>query len=172
MFKLILLGLAVGAYFFRMQSRKASRNAQNTTRAHARKLAGGNFEAVAAELDMQVRQKSSATFSVELLYGRLKALKGKAIAEKFHLADLRRGDNGDLLLLADGKTTELVPGRGGNELIDRFYSCCLYVHADADENIVRFRSSFPDDKEHQYLLEDLSDHLFDMGREEPGTTTG
>jgi hypothetical protein len=163
MFRLFFLALAVGAYFFRLQSRSASRRAQQSTRVRAGHLAQGNFENLVDELDLPVRQKPAAGFSVEILEASLKELREKQLTDKFRLLDLRRGSDSDLIVLADGKTSELVPTRHGNELVDRFYSCCIYVHPLPEEDKVSFRSAFPDDKEHQYLLEDFADLLYQRG---------
>ncbi|RYD93075.1 MAG: hypothetical protein EOP50_11705 [Sphingobacteriales bacterium] len=163
MFKLIFVVLAVGAFFFRAQSRNASRRAQNDTRRRAKQLLEGSFDTLASELDLPVRRKGAAGFAAERLEAALTGKQPGTLGEKFHFLDLRKGPEGALLVLTDGKTTELVPTRSGTELVDRFYSCCLYMHTEGE--LVVFRSSFPDDKEHQYLLEDLADTLYALGLE-------
>ena len=86
--------------------------------------------------------------------------KGKTILEKFSVLDVKSNNNDEFIIISNAKVIDLLPGRYGNQEIEKYYPCWMYVHHKIVENQSVFRSTFPEDKEHQYLLEDFADELY------------
>lgn len=87
---------------------------------------------------------------------KLQEMTGKQIHEKFSIRYADMNEAGKGIIIAEAKSKDIVAGYGGNKEIDIHFPCWLYIDADREANKIDFRSTFPENKDHHYLLEDLS----------------
>jgi hypothetical protein len=163
MFKLIALisSILIGSYWIsaiyrNWTSKKASKKLVD-------QLSIGNFNVVRDYLDMIIREKRClGTFDALDFSKKIMAWKGKTVLEKFSVLDVKTNNNEQLIIISNAKVIDLLPGRYENREIEKFYSCWIHVYHDIAANRLVFRSTFPEDKEHQYLLEDLADEMYKL----------
>jgi hypothetical protein len=85
-------------------------------------------------------------------------INGQKLLGKFTLHHIERNGGNGTIVIAEAIVKDIIPSSNGNEEVDVVYPCWIYI--DRTETQLEFRSSFPLDKEHQYLLEDLSDEIY------------
>jgi hypothetical protein len=88
--------------------------------------------------------------------------KSREFAEKFILKSVAKSFNNEYLFVVDAKSKDLMPSRGGNKFFDRFYAASLLIKVKEAENEIEFYSILPEDKEHEYILKNLSDTIFSL----------
>lgn len=120
------------------------------------------------ELDMLIRRKKvSAT---ENLAPRIIEAVSAQLPEKFKLLQKKAGNADDGVIIANAIIPDIEITRNGTREVMITYPCWLYVKALPEEACIDFRSTVPQNKDHQYLLEDLADHAMTMAlRSNPGS---
>lgn len=91
---------------------------------------------------------------------KLQAFIGKQLLSKYKIEYADLNDNGNGIIIAEAKGKELVPVYGGNKEIEIHFPCWLYIQADQDNARIEFKSTFPESKDHHYLLEDLAAEIY------------
>jgi len=164
MLKLVLFvvfGIGGGIYALNRQYRnyKAVSAGKNT----ARQLHEGRIDVatIAEGLEMPVRRKHvDDPQKLAGLRTKIAASIAVGLPKKFIIRRIENGLSNDMLVIADGIVKDIMPTRYGTKEVDKTHACWLYIKVNLAENMVDFTSVFPDDKDHQYLLEDLADHIF------------
>lgn len=162
MIKLFLLLIAAGSGIMILRRKNHNASHRKSTHRLARHLdASENFESLAASLDVVVRNKNiPADFDPRNL-DRVKQLNFTGdTAQKFSIASARSNGKGEAAVIASGKGKDIIPTRHGVKEVDRIFPCPLYISCKPEEGSMRFYSMFPEDKEHQFFLEDLCDEIF------------
>lgn len=75
-------------------------------------------------------------------------------------ADLN--ENGKGIVIGEARVTDHVPVYNKNQEMDIHFPCWLYIDLNAENEKVDFRSTFPESKDHHYLLEELSEEVFKL----------
>lgn len=90
------------------------------------------------------------------------SLTGQKLGGKFRIfyADSDREGNG--VVIGESVFKDALNLSEINTEVDIVYPCWIYIEPDTENNKVYFRSSMPADKDHQYLLEDISDLLYNI----------
>lgn len=89
----------------------------------------------------------------------LQELAGKKIQEKFSIRYADMNDEGKGIVIGEAKSKDIVAGYGGNKEIDIHFPCWIYIDTRGADHCMEFRSTFPENKDHHFLLEDLSQAL-------------
>lgn len=165
MLKIIFLVVfVIGGGIMRLNRKR--RNLQ--TQVNSKKLADRankgpiDFDSLYNTFDILIRKKSFAKgISTKDFYTKISDInKLKDFSDKYILRSVVKSLNNEYLIIADGKSTDLQPTRGGNKLIERLYAASLLIKIKELENEIEFYSTFPEDKEHEYILKNLSDSIF------------
>lgn len=90
----------------------------------------------------------------------LRALSGKKIKEVFTIQYADMDEEGRGIVIAEARSKDIVAGYGGNREVEIHFPCWLYIHPGSGNETIDFRSTFPENKEHHYLLEDLAGELY------------
>lgn len=171
MIKLVLfLIFGVGAGIMLLSQKR--RNSQ--ARSHSDKLArissldNFDFESLKEIFDTLIRRKSfQARVNTSVLDKEfITQASTKEFNDKYKIKGISKSLNNEFLVAADAKSNDVLPTRNGNKLIDKYYPCSILIKIDQQANEVTFFSSFPDDKEHEYLLKEFSDSIFSLLCEE------
>jgi len=111
-------------------------------------------------LNMMIRSKPiAAGFNLSDFHQRLSLLTHKKLSSKITIQFVEsRGT--DTIIIAQAEVKDIVPGYYGTNDVKVVYPCWIHISINTDEQKMDFRSTFPQDKEHQYLLEDMADELF------------
>lgn len=88
----------------------------------------------------------------------LHALTDKKTAGKFTIQYADMNDNKKGIVIGEGLVKDIVH----NKQMDVFYPCWIYIEVNEDSKEVAFRSTFPENKDHHYLLEDLSGEIYNQ----------
>jgi hypothetical protein len=164
MFKLYALLIAIGGGYMWLRRKRYNASHNKSIKRLAKHLdASESFESLSASLDVAVRNKPlPVDFDLRKM-DRVKQVSFTGEAEKkFQLVSTRSNGKGDAVVIANGKGKDLLPTRYGVKEIDRVFPCPLFISCNREEGRMVFYSMFPEDKEHQFFLEDLSDHLFEI----------
>lgn len=144
--------------------RRYQRNAQmeNAGRNISKHLETGNIKvaSLGEELDMLIRRKKVS--SAENLVPRVIEAVSIHLPEKFKLLQKKAGNADDGIIIAKAIIPDIEITRNGTREVMITYPCWLYVKALPEEACIDFRSTIPQNKDHQYLLEDLADHAMAM----------
>jgi hypothetical protein len=92
----------------------------------------------------------------------LQSLKGKPLQNKFNIQYADMNQNGKGIIIAEAKAKDIVPLYNSNKEIDIHFPCWLYIDTDEANNKVDFKSTFPESKDHHYLLEDFAVEIYDQ----------
>ncbi|MFN8288915.1 MAG: hypothetical protein U0U70_01535 [Chitinophagaceae bacterium] len=87
---------------------------------------------------------------------RLQSLNGKRLLGKFTIQHSDMNERGKGIVIGEARATDVVPGYGRNQEMEIHFPCWLYIDLDTAQGKVDYRSTFPESKDHHYLLEDLS----------------
>jgi len=90
---------------------------------------------------------------------RLQALSGQQLRQRFSIQYADMDEEGRGIVIAEAKSKDIVAGYGGNREIEIHFPCWLYIQPDPANQKIDFRSTFPENKDHHYLLEDLSEEI-------------
>jgi hypothetical protein len=77
---------------------------------------------------------------------------------KVQYAEMNQQQKG--IVIAEGVVKDHI-SVGSNKEVDVTYPCWLYLEVTPHPEEVRFKSSMPDGKDHHYLLEDISDAIYE-----------
>jgi hypothetical protein len=162
MFKVLAILIAIGSGFMLLRRKNYNASHKRSTSQLAKNLdTSASFESLAASLDVVVRNKSlPESFDIHHLQ-RLNHLKFNGdSANKFSVISARSNAKGEAVVIANGKGKDIIPTRHGVKEVDRIFACPLYITCQVDEGRMVFYSMFPEDKEHQFFLEDLCDEIY------------
>lgn len=91
---------------------------------------------------------------------RLQALAGKKIRDVFTVQYADMDEEGRGIVIAEARSKDIVAGYDGNREVEIHFPCWMYIHPGPGQESMDFRSTFPEKKEHHYLLEDLAGELY------------
>ncbi|NCT73777.1 MAG: hypothetical protein GXC78_04555 [Chitinophagaceae bacterium] len=144
--------------------RRYQRNTQmeNAGKDISRHLEIGNVEvaSLGEELNMLIRRKK--VVSTENLVPRIIEAVSTQLPQKFKLLQKKTGNTDDGVIIAKAIIPDIEITRNGTQEVMITYPCWLYVKALPEDACIDFRSTIPQNKDHQYLLEDLADHAMAM----------
>lgn len=144
--------------------RRYQRNTQmeNAGKDISKHLETGNIEvaSLGEELNMLIRRKKVA--STENLVPRILEAVSAQLPEKFKLLQKKAGNADDGVIIAKAIIPDIEITRNGTQEVMITYPCWLYIKALPEDACIDFRSTIPQNKDHQYLLEDLADHAMAM----------
>jgi hypothetical protein len=152
--------LAAGLVWLRAQwARSKNSNAANEI---INDLQSGKFviESYADALGIMICSKAlPQAFDPGSAKVRLQELAGKKIRDQYSIryADMNAAGKG--IVIAEAASKDIVAGYGGNKEIDIHFPCWIYIDARAEANVVDFRSTFPENKDHHFLLEDFASEI-------------
>lgn len=87
---------------------------------------------------------------------KLNLLAGKKLLEKFQIDYADSNENNKAIVIGEAISKDYIQEKE----INIFFPCWLYVELNADNNELQFKSTFPESKDHHYLLEDLANELY------------
>ena len=157
----ILVLLAAGVIWLRAQWARSKNS--NEARQIIDDLKSGKYviESYAESLGIMISSKTyEAGFDPAAAKTRLQALAGKQLLGKFSVRYADMNENGKGIVIAEGRAKDIIAGYSGNKEIDIHFPCWLYIDTDVQGNKIDFRSTFPESKDHHYMLEDLSAELY------------
>lgn len=167
---LIIIFLVIGGI---AALRRQQRNRQLETAASdvSKQLDAGNMDvaSLGAELDMLIRRKKATTAAgmTPLIIAEI----AKELPDKFNILQTKTGNDDDGVIIANATVIDIDLTRNGSREVEVIYPCWLYIKANAAENYIDFRSMIPQNKDHQYVLEDLADHAMAMAIRAGNTVT-
>lgn len=157
-FVLVLLGAAL--VWLRAQwARSKNSNAANQIISD---LQSGKYEieSYAETLGIRISSKPlPESFDHLIARTRLQELMGKKMQEKFSIRYADMNGEGKGIVIGEAHAKDIVAGYGGNKEIDIHFPCWIYIDARGEDQMIDFRSTFPENKDHHYLLEDFSNAL-------------
>lgn len=163
MFKIIWLMVAAGAGIIWLRHKAANASAQNATRKTVDNLKKGklDFTTLADSLGMTIRSKPiDPAFNPFTFNQRLDKLITAKLSDRFTVIHIERNQANNSIVIAEAMIDDIIAGSGGNKNVKVVYPCWMYIKINPAEEKIDFTSSFPQDKDHQYLLEDLSDEIY------------
>ncbi|MET0391592.1 MAG: hypothetical protein ABW019_00570 [Chitinophagaceae bacterium] len=141
----------------------ANASARNVTKKTVDQLKKGrlDFTALADSLEMMIRSKPvDALFNPVSFNQELDKLVSARLSGKFTVIHVARDQANNSIVIAEAEIDDIIAGAGGNREVKAVYPCWIYIRINPGEQKIDFTSSFPQNKDHQYLLEDLSDELY------------
>jgi hypothetical protein len=110
----------------------------------------GSFEILiwSADIDQEFNQPAIKQY--------LNSLNAKKVLDKFTVAYADMDDNQKGIVIGEGLIKDYVHDKE----IEVHYPCWIYIDTDAINRTVSFKSTFPENKDHHYLLEDLSQEIY------------
>ncbi len=123
-----------------------------------------SFESLAESLGMNIRVKAlNNSFNINLFNSHLSNLNGKKLLDKFTIYWIEKSSDNKTIVIGEALVKEFIPtSESYSKEVDKFYPCWVFINIDELTKEITFKSSFPSDKEHQYLLEDLSDAIYEQ----------
>ena len=163
MSKLIaFLFLLIGGFTWLFQKSRNRRNAGSSKKV-IKGLKSGQFSvsSFSESLGMNIRSKSLTGEMNPLNIGqRISSISGKKLLEKFDILHAQADERHRVVVIAEATIKDTIPLYTRDKEVAVLYPCWIYIELMQDENKISFRSSMPSDKDHQFLLEDLSDELY------------
>jgi len=177
MLKIIFLVVfVIGGGIMRLNRRRGNSVAKSCSKKLADLANKGpiDFDRLYNTFDILIRKKTfEAGLNTQDFYTKISEInKSKNFSDKYILKSVARSLNNEYLIIADGKSNDLIPTRGGNKMVERFYAASLLIKVKETENEIEFYSTFPEDKEHEYILKNLSDTIFSLLISETYKTKG
>jgi hypothetical protein len=163
LFKLLLFVALLGAGYAAVQARRRNEkvDASGAGAADLLKSGSASIEEIANGLGMLIRRKKVT--DVALLSSYIQKLDAaiavSPLPSKFSLREKKVGAFNDMLIVATGQIQDFVHTYGGTKEITHKHNCWFHVVVTPQEQQVDYFSAMPDDKDHQYMLEDLADYL-------------
>lgn len=154
----ILLLLVVGVLWLRMQWGRSKNKNQSRKIIDDLKSGKHDIESYSEALSILIFSKPvQQKIDDQKIRQYLQSLNGKKTNHKFTIeyGDLNENNKG--IVIGEGFVKDTIHDRQ----VDVFYPCWIYI--DIDENNVSFKSTFPENKDHHYLLEDLSQEIYNQG---------
>lgn len=90
---------------------------------------------------------------------RLQELAGKKLQGKFSIRYADMNTEGKGIVIGEAHAKDIVAGYGGNKEIDIHFPCWIYIDTRSADQLIDYRSTFPENKDHHFLLEDLTQAL-------------
>lgn len=119
-----------------------------------------DFAGMMETLSMMIRSKPvAAGFNLADFHQRLNLLTHKKLLGKITIQFVE-SKGPDTIVIGQAEVKDIVPGYYGTNDVKVVYPCWIHISVNTDEQRMDFRSTFPQDKEHQYLLEDMADEIF------------
>lgn len=120
-----------------------------------------SVESFEESLAMTIRTKKlPATIDITAFQRHLEALTGTKLREKFTVQYATMNGNHKGIVIAKGVVKDLFSAASDKQ-IDVTYPCWIYIETDKQHEELYFKSSMPDGKDHHYLLEDISDAIYE-----------
>ena len=167
MFKIIGIVFLAGAGIMWLRQLWANSKNKSISRDLASGLKNGaiSFSSMSDTLDMMVRTKK-INVETPLDLQKICALDDRSILlGKFTVSHVSmRDDQNACIVIAQAKISDTIPLYETNKEVDLIYPCWLYIEMDASNHLIYFKSQMPHDKEHGYLLQDLSDYLYELSQ--------
>jgi hypothetical protein len=153
--------LAAGLVWLRVQWGKSKNS--NTSKKIVEDLQSGKYviESYADSLNIMIRTKTiTQQINPIEIKAYLHSLSGKKLLDKFTIqyGDMNEKIKG--IVIGEGSVKDFIQMPGGNKEIDVFYPCWLYIEMNDNGREISFKSSFPENKDHHYLLEELSEEIY------------
>lgn len=163
MFKIIGLFVMLFAGIALLRQKWANSRNSGASRKLVDGLKSGQYEvsSFAETLGMNVREKVLPPGSGAPQLQALPALGGKKFREKFNIIHAATDASGRALVIAEAKVTDIIPLYNRDKEVELLYPCWMFLETDTERERIFFRSSMPSDKDHQFMLEDLADGLYD-----------
>ncbi|HMK26971.1 MAG TPA: hypothetical protein VK483_13150 [Chitinophagaceae bacterium] len=159
----IIVLLVAGIAWLRVQWGR-SRN-KNTSKQIIEDLQSGKYviESYAESLGIMICSRSvSQPMDATAIKQYLHSLKGKKLSDKFNIEYGDMNENSKGIVIGEAITKDFIQAPNGNKEIDIFYPCWLYIDVNENNKEVSFKSTYPENKDHHYLLEDLSQVIYDQ----------
>ncbi len=159
----IAILLVAGVSWLRVQWGR-SKN-KGTSRKIVEDLKSGKYviESYAESLGITICAKPlSEQIDIREIKKHLQLLSGKKLSDKFTIEYGEMNENGKGILIGEAVTKDFIQAPNGNKEIDVFYPCWLYIETNQDSREVCFKSTFPENKDHHFLLEELSLIVYDQ----------
>ena len=155
----IIVFLIIGITWLRVQWGR-SKN-QNASRQIVEDLKSGKYviESYADSLNIMIWSKLvSEEINTAGIKHYLHSLNGKKVLDKFTVqyGDFNQNNKG--IIIGEGSVKDTIHDKE----IDVFYPCWLYIDINESNKEVSFRSTFPENKDHHYLLEELSQEIYNQ----------
>jgi hypothetical protein len=157
----IIIFLAAGITWLRVQWGR-SKN-KNTSKKIVEDLKSGKYEieSYAEALSIMICSKPiSQQIDISGIKKYLDSLSSKKLSDKYMIEFGDMNVNGNGILIGEAVTKDFIQTPNGNKEIDVFYPCWLYIDMNEDRNEISFKSTFPENKDHHYLLQDLSLEIY------------
>lgn len=137
----------------------------NTSKKLIEGLQSGRFtiRSMKESLGMMIRTKPLPAIPEGFQYRQQpRTLINQRLTGKFKIlfADAEPGGHG--VVIAEAIFKDTIHATDINTNADIVYPCWIYIEPDIAGGQIYFRSSMPADKDHQYLLEDFSDLLYNV----------
>jgi hypothetical protein len=158
----ILVFILLSTAFIWVRSQWARSKNTNEAKQIISDLQSGKYdvESYAEALNILIRSVAlQQMLDYSFLKQQIEVLVGKAFLQKYTIQYATINKNGNGILIGEAKIKELVAGYHGNKEIDIHLPCWLYIKIDETNKKIDFKSTFPETKEHHFVLDDLADGL-------------
>lgn len=166
MFKVIVLLVMVstGAVAW-IRIKLANSKNTHTSKKLIEGLRSGHFtiRSMREQLGMMIRTKPLPSTPEVFSYRQhLRTLINQRLMGKFKILYADADTEGYGVVIAETIFKDTIHATDINTNVDIVYPCWIYIEPDIEGKQIYFRSSMPADKDHQYLLEDFSDLLYNI----------
>ncbi|MCB0777499.1 MAG: hypothetical protein KDB99_14400 [Chitinophagaceae bacterium] len=158
-----LVLLAAGIVWLRAQWARSKNS--NTANQIINDLKSGKYgiESYAESLSILIYSKAvKDSISVLNMPKQFESLSGSKLLDKFSIQYAAMNESGKGIIIAEAKDKDIIPMYNGNKEVDIHFPCWIYIDINKEDKKVDFKSTFPESKEHHYLLEDLSKKVFEL----------
>lgn len=158
---IIIIGLLVAAVAWLRMQWAVGRNKRVAGKIVDR-LKDGTYapESLAESLPMLIRTRPlPENANLQVVRQNMAGLTNNRLRDKFKVQYATMNPDNKGVVIAEGVVRDQLSG--GTAEVDVTYPCWLYIEITEPGNEIRFRSSMPDGKDHHYLLEDISDAIFE-----------
>jgi hypothetical protein len=155
--------LAAGIVWLRVQWARSKNS--NTSQKIVADLQSSKYviESYADSLSIMIRTKTILQpLNPTVVREYLHSLIGKKPLNKFMIRYGDMNENAKGIVIGEGAVKDSIQMPGQNKEIDVFYPCWLYIEMNENGTEVSFKSTFPENKDHHYLLEELSGEIYDQ----------
>jgi hypothetical protein len=163
MFKITTLALLLIGGIAWLRIRWAVSRNRDTSAKLVKDLKSGtiNFESLADSLGMSIRNTPiPANRQLSPLSVAAERWTGRKLRDKFMVQHTHIEMETKAVIIGEASCTDINTATGKEMKIT--YPCWLRMDIDPVAGFARFFSSMPENKDHQYLLEDLSDEIFNQ----------
>lgn len=153
----IIVFISVAVAWVRIQWGR-SRN-KSASRQIVKDIVSGkhDVESYADALNIGIWSAPASAFDKRAAGDYLQTLRAKTVLPKISVEYAVMNENAKGLVIGEGTVEDRVHDRK----IDVHYPLWLYIDVDTEKDIVSFKSTFPENKDQHYLLEDLSRSIYE-----------